>query len=81
MVTALLFGSMIVFLAIGVPISFTLGAAVMATIFLAPDFTVSYPTANFWWLGIDVDYGHCFLCPGGQYYDQRWDFQLYRRIL
>ena len=41
MVTALLFGSMIVFLAIGVPISFTLGAAVMATIFLAPDFTVS----------------------------------------
>lgn len=36
MVTALLFGSMIVFLAIGVPISFTLGAAVMATIFLAP---------------------------------------------
>lgn len=41
MVTALLFGLMILFLAIGIPISFTLGAAVMATIFLAPDFTVS----------------------------------------
>lgn len=77
MVTALLFGSMIVFLAIGVPISFTLGAAVMATIFLAPDFTVSpgiHFSTNFWWFGIDIDYGHCFLCPGWQYHDQRWDF-------
>ena len=41
MVTALLFGGMILFLAMGVPISFTLGAAVMVTIFLAPDFMVT----------------------------------------
>lgn len=41
MVPALLFGGMILFLAMGVPISFTLGAAVMVTIFLAPDFMVT----------------------------------------
>lgn len=40
MVVLLLFGTMALFLMMGVPISFTLGAAVMATIFFAPDFTV-----------------------------------------
>lgn len=41
MTIVLLFGAMAVFLAIGVPISITLGASVMTTILLAPDFTVS----------------------------------------
>lgn len=37
----LLFGVMALLLAIGVPISVTLGASVLATIFLSYDFTVS----------------------------------------
>ena len=42
MSTALiLFGSMAVFLIIGVPIAFALGASVWATIVFSPDFTVT----------------------------------------
>lgn len=37
----LLFGSMAVFLIIGVPIAFALGASVWATIVFSPDFTVT----------------------------------------
>lgn len=41
MIGLLLFGGMALLLAIGVPISFTLGGAVLATILFAPDFNVS----------------------------------------
>ena len=41
MIGLLLFGGMALLLAIGVPISFTLGGAVLATILFAPGFTVS----------------------------------------
>ena len=37
----LLFGTMAVFLIIGVPIAFALGASVWATIVFSPDFTVT----------------------------------------
>lgn len=41
MTAVLLFGSMALFLIIGVPIAIALGGAVMATIVLSPDFTVT----------------------------------------
>ena len=41
MIALLLFGLMALLLILGVPISFALGGAVMGTIFLSPDFTVS----------------------------------------
>ena len=41
MTPLVLFGSMALLLAIGVPISFALGGAVMAAIIFSPDFIVS----------------------------------------
>lgn len=72
-----LFGSMALLLAIGVPISFALGGAVMAAIIFSPDFYSicwHYSTKDFWWFGVNFYYGYCLFRISWKYNDKGWYF-------
>ena len=74
----LLFGVMALLLAIGVPISVTLGASVLATIFLSYDFTVSsgiIAQRIFGGAGIHIDHGDRVFHPCGELDDKGRDLK------
>ena len=74
MTPLVLFGSMALLLAIGVPISFALGGAVMAAIIFSPDFIVSVGIIPQRWFGVNFYYGYCLFRISWKYNDKGWYF-------